>query len=76
MFDDEHKHRYNIRRWLDEWIRQAHLEIYKILGNGLSVIELSKITKGYLSFSRQISAINAPKAMTTVITCNRSIMIS
>ena len=32
--------------------------------------------KGYLSFPRQISAINAPKAITTVITCNRSIMIS
>ena len=34
------------------------------------------VTEGYLSFSRQISAINAPKAITTVITCNRSIMIS
>jgi len=32
--------------------------------------------KGYLSFVRQTRAINAPKAITTVITCNKSMIIS
>jgi len=50
VFDDEHKHRYNIRRWLDEWIRQAHLGKHKILGNGLSVIDFSDKERLFLFF--------------------------
>lgn len=50
VFDDEHKHRYNIRRWLDEWIRQAHLGKHKILGKGLSVIDFSDNERLFLFF--------------------------
>ena len=54
VFDDERNRRYNIRRWLDEWIRQAHLGKHKILGNGLSVIDFSD--KGYRTKSVAVNA--------------------
>lgn len=53
-------------------------ELYDNVEMAFSFLLISGLVemKGYLSFPRQISAINAPKAITTVITCNRSIMIS
>ena len=53
-------------------------ELYDNVEMAFSFLLISGLVemKGYLSFPRQISAINAPKAMSTVITCNRSIMIS
>lgn len=53
-------------------------ELYDNVEMAFSFLLISGLVemKGYLSFPRQISAINAPKAMITVITCNRSIMIS
>ncbi len=47
----------------------------KLMKWPFSYLIIQGITKGYLSFPRQISATSAPKAMTTVIT-SRIIMIN